>query len=156
MENKFIGLGDVLNKLAIKFGYEIKDELLINSLNEIELNKTDGLEVVYKVYEQPKYAIPIISAHQVLEEISIREELFNKFWEMYNKKAGRDICFKKWRKLTEKDIDNIFKTLPAYIKATPDLKFRKLPATYLNQRVWEDELYTQPVQQQNNFSPFKF
>lgn len=156
MENKFIGLGDVLNKIVSRMGYTIKDETLLASLNGIELVKTDGLEILYKGYEEPKYPIPVVSATQVLNDISKREETFEKFWVLYNKKAGRDICFKKWCKLTQKDVDKIMETLPNYIKATPDIQFRKLPATYLNQRVWEDELYVQQKQETKSFNAFKF
>lgn len=157
MENKFIGLGDVLNKLASKFGYEIKDELLLTSLNKIELNKTDGLEVIYKAYEEPKYSIPIVFSHSLLEQVNVREESFNKFWDLYNKKAGRTNCFKKWSKLSQKDIDKIFETLPNYLNYTKDTTFRKLPETYLNQRVWEDELYTQTNKQEvKTHNAFKF
>ena len=155
MENKFIGLGDVINKLASKFGYEIKDELLLSSLNKIELNKTEGLDVFYKAYEEPKYSIPLVSSQTILQQVNQREESFNKFWNMYNKKAGRTNCFKKWGKLSQKDIDKIFETLPAYLKHTSDVTYRKLPETYLNQRVWEDELYVQQ-KQQPSFNAFKF
>ena len=32
------------------------------------------------------------------------------------------------------------KHIPQYIKTTPDKKFRKHPATYLNNHGWEDEI----------------
>jgi hypothetical protein len=46
-------------------------------------------------------------------------------------------------------------TLPHDIKYTPDVKFRKDPITYLNQRTWEDEIYLPRIIQTKE-NPFKF
>lgn len=64
---------------------------------------------------------------------------FNKFWDLYDKKVGKKDCLKKWNKLNDTDKEKIFETLPEYIKATPDKKYRKNPLTYLNGECWEDE-----------------
>jgi predicted phage replisome organizer len=66
--------------------------------------------------------------------------LFNKFWDMYDYKKNRHKCVSKWNKLNTEDKDNIFKSLPIYIKSTPDKQYRKHPITYLNNRSWEDEI----------------
>lgn len=78
-------------------------------------------------------------------------EQFGKFWDMYGKKTSpKDKCFQKWKKLSAADREAIFRTLPQYVANTPDKRYRKDPATYLNQRVWEfDEL---PDCRQNGFS----
>jgi hypothetical protein len=65
---------------------------------------------------------------------------FSEFWNLYNKKTGRKDCEKKWNKLKDSEREEIIKTLPTYVKSTPDIQFRKNPITYLNQRTWEDEL----------------
>jgi hypothetical protein len=77
-----------------------------------------------------------------IEENNLKEKTeFNKFWNLYDKKVGdKDSIFKKWLKLKLSDIEKIFNTLPAYKGATPDKKFRKNPATYLNQKSWNDEI----------------
>ena len=66
---------------------------------------------------------------------------FEKFWDLYDKKKNKKGCERKWKKLKSQDKEKIFKTLPEYIKSTPDKKFRKDPLTYLNQESWEDEIY---------------
>ena len=44
----------------------------------------------------------------------------------------------KWEKLDVDSKQKIIDTLPMYLSDTPDVKFRKHPITYLNQKVWED------------------
>jgi len=65
---------------------------------------------------------------------------FEKFWELYDRKKDRKRCLSKWLRLKQQDIDVIFETLPDYIRATPNKQFRKFPATYLNNRSWENEI----------------
>lgn len=66
-------------------------------------------------------------------------ERFEEFWNIYNKKVGKDKTKAKWSKLKEKEVDAIFKALPSYI-ASREVKYRKDPERYLTHRVWEDEL----------------
>jgi hypothetical protein len=65
---------------------------------------------------------------------------FEDFWNLYDKKVDRIKCEKKWAKLNNKDKDAIMEHLPEYISATPDKKFRRDPATYLNNRTWDNEI----------------
>ncbi|HPB85752.1 MAG TPA: hypothetical protein PLR63_08195, partial [Paludibacteraceae bacterium] len=65
---------------------------------------------------------------------------FTQFWNMYDKKVGRETCEKKWARLTEAERQKIFATLPGYIISQPDKKYRKNPETYLNQKSWNDEI----------------
>lgn len=67
---------------------------------------------------------------------------FDSFWNIYDKKTGRKDCIAKWNRLSSKDRYEILKTLPEYIKSTPDKKFRKDPSTYLNGECWKDEIIT--------------
>ena len=64
---------------------------------------------------------------------------FDKFWDLYGKKRGLRTCQTKWKRLTKKEIEAIFKHLPEYLNSTPELKYRKDPSTYLIQKCWEDE-----------------
>jgi len=64
---------------------------------------------------------------------------FNIFWDLYNKKIDKVKSEKKWNSLSKSVQDYIILKLPAYIKSTPDEKYRKNPLTYLNGKCWEDE-----------------
>ena len=68
------------------------------------------------------------------------DDEFENFWLLYDKKVSKPICIKKWNKISKDDKELIFKNLPAYIKSTPDKKYRKNPETWLNQECWNDEL----------------
>jgi hypothetical protein len=154
MENNKIGLGDLLNEILGKLQFEIKDLALMESLNDTKLERTEGLKLIYPKQEVV-YSIPKVSAQDILKKVNQREEEFKKFWEMYNKKAGTKDARTKFLKLSDKEVEQIFKTLPYYLKSTPDLKFRKLPTSYLNQRTWEDEEYM-PRKIEVKVNPFRF
>jgi hypothetical protein len=68
------------------------------------------------------------------------EEEFDRFWNLYAKKVDRPKCLNKWKSLKDLDKQKIFETLPKYVDSTPELKFRKNPSTYLNNRSWENEI----------------
>ena len=63
---------------------------------------------------------------------------FIEFWDLYAKKKDTAKCKSKFEKLSNTDVDKIFEVLPLYIESTPDVKFRKHPATWLNNKCWLD------------------
>ena len=65
---------------------------------------------------------------------------FAEFWEAYEKKKDRYKAEKIYNKLSEQDRQVIKDTIALYIQSTPEIKFRKFPCTYLNNRSWEDEI----------------
>jgi predicted DNA-binding protein (MmcQ/YjbR family) len=68
----------------------------------------------------------------------IHQSRFDLFWDTYDYKVGRADTEKKWNALSEETKDKIFEHLKKYIPSTPDVKFRKHPATYLNKQSWND------------------
>ena len=81
----------------------------------------------------------------IKEDVRINDILlwtpdFLEFWELYNKSRNKKGTYKKWQKLTDLEKKEIMLTLPEYIEATPDKKFRKDPSTYINQKSWKDEI----------------
>jgi hypothetical protein len=67
-------------------------------------------------------------------------KLFSEFWDLYNKKQGdKDGCIKKWKQLTDEERQKIIKTLPSFLSKIKDKQYQPLPATYLNQKRWNDE-----------------
>lgn len=66
---------------------------------------------------------------------------FDIFWNLYNKKEGsKNDCEKKWNKLKIEEQEKIIKTLPSFISKISEKKFQPFPATYLNQKRWNDEI----------------
>jgi len=72
---------------------------------------------------------------------SVIENDFDFFWNEYDKKVGdKEKLKKKWISLSKSDQDKIFTHIEQYKIAQPDKKFRKDPATYLNNKSWNDEI----------------
>ncbi len=65
---------------------------------------------------------------------------FDLFWSIYDRKVGKPAALKLWKKLPLPVRGKILDVLPAYVKSTPDPKYRKHPATYLRGEHWEDEV----------------
>ena len=77
------------------------------------------------------------------ENINVIKKLnieFAVFWNLYNKKEDRIKCERKWQNLTNTERSLCIARLPDYINSTPDKQFRKDPATYLNNKSWENEI----------------
>jgi len=74
------------------------------------------------------------------ENINSINIVFEKFWNLYNKKIAKVKCEQKWKKLKNSEREEIMDTLPKFLAAIKDKQFQPHPYTYLNQRRWEDEL----------------
>lgn len=81
----------------------------------------------------------IIGSGDTIHSI-IEDKEFSKWWNMYDKKRGRDRCLTKWKKLRPSEQLACIEATPAYVASTPDKSFRKDPFTYLNQKAWNDEI----------------
>jgi len=68
------------------------------------------------------------------------DDSFQEFWKLYSKPVDKKGCESKWKKITKKNKDLIFENLPAYVESTPNKKYRKNPARYLNSEAWNDEI----------------
>jgi hypothetical protein len=69
--------------------------------------------------------------------------MFEGFWNFYDKKVGKDKAILAWFKLSDEEIEKIRNTLPAYLEAHRERKFRKDPVRYLTHKAFNDELPTQ-------------
>jgi len=88
-------------------------------------------------------------------EVVDADSSFDQWWELYQKKRGKDKCLKKWQKLSQKDRQACLNATPAYVASTPDVNFRKDPYTYLNNKSWNDEIYfrnTKPTIEQQRIA----
>ncbi len=69
---------------------------------------------------------------------------FGDWWEAYGKKVDRAKCERKWASLTQNEREQAYRHTEAYVIATPDVQYRRHPATYLNNANWNDEELTRP------------
>ena len=72
---------------------------------------------------------------EILDELS-----FDLFWDLYDKKTGKETCIKLYNKLSREDKEKIFNHIPLYKEARPDKQYRKDPQTYLRNKTWNDEI----------------
>ena len=79
---------------------------------------------------------------------NIVQNEFERFWNEYDKKVGKEKSIRLWKKLKVSEKEEIFKTLPEYIKSKPIKQYRKSPEVYLRNKVWQDEII--PYTDNNN------
>ena len=96
---------------------------------------TDDIKALCKEFYE--YGINI-SANNSETNVSFAD--FEIWWEMYDKKRGKEKCLKKWAKLTKIEREDCLNATPAYVASTPDKQYRKDPQTYLNGKCWNDEI----------------
>lgn len=65
---------------------------------------------------------------------------FEEFWNDYDKKIDSKKCKVKWAKIPDADKLKIKEFLPKYKESTPDIQYRKNPATFLNNQCWNDQI----------------
>ncbi len=135
-----------------RFDFDLIEACISTDLEQFIKGLTRGLQGASKGHVSPYSNSNSNSNNIDYKEKEIYKEkedyiknTFNEFWNLYNKKVGRDNCEKKWARLTEADRTRIFETLPVYIASQPDKKYRKNPETYLNQKSWNDEIITSPT-----------
>ena len=74
------------------------------------------------------------------EDMQVRTQDFDCWWELYDKKRSREKCQKKFLSMPKKEQRACIAATPAYVRSTPDKQYRKDPLTYLNQKSWNDEI----------------
>lgn len=77
---------------------------------------------------------------QTNKQVNKECDLFEKWWNAYDKKTGKDKAKAKWDKLTQTEKESCLECVESYVRSTPDSQYRKNPLTYLNGKHWEDEL----------------
>jgi hypothetical protein len=88
--------------------------------------------------------------------LAIGVDKFNTFWEKYGKKESRATALKAWEKLSDEEQEKVISTVDAYVAWKSDVQFRKLPATYLNQKCFNDEIppiFATPNKETTRYQP---
>jgi hypothetical protein len=70
----------------------------------------------------------------------LKKQKFEEFWTLYDKKREKKHCVNKFNKFSMATIEKILQAVPAYVKSTPDIRYRKNPESWLNGECWEDEI----------------
>lgn len=148
-----------MKKSAIDVYMKLPKELVNSDLKIDKTNPLEGFErlskhlgMVRKVeveYEvELEYELEVEKEIDHLEKI---ENLFNKFWNQYDKKTNREKCFKKFQLLKENELNLLFEHVPKYVESTPEKKYRKNPETYLNNKSFNDEIIAEETSVTKNY-----
>ena len=73
-----------------------------------------------------------------------KEEIFNMWWNLYDKKRSKKKTYNYWSKNIKSEIiSDIMKHTKVYVQGT-EKQFRKDPHSYLLNECWEDEIILDP------------
>lgn len=84
-------------------------------------------------------------------ETEAKEVFWKDFWNNYDKKVGTDAAKAKFMAIDVSEMPKVVDMAKLYAESTPEVKYRKHPSTWLNQKCWLD---SRPVDG-NKSSQFK-
>lgn len=84
------------------------------------------------------------------EVVSNALEGFEWWWNAYGKKVGKKDAQRVWLKLKAEEMQRCIDVVQDYVAATPEVRYRMNPLTYLHRRSWEDEIINQQQQLNHN------
>lgn len=70
----------------------------------------------------------------------LRDEKFEEFWNLYNKKVGKQKAKDQWSKINESEYDTIIERVKKYLVLRPDAVYRKDPERFLKHKVYDDDI----------------
>jgi len=165
--NKFIDYGkikydqttkEVMLTNWLKYNYSNSPKVISCMEKELRNVKSNSLKKEFDTlciqYQYSIHTQTQEEQEEEQEEEETPENDFEKFWNLYDKKNDKKNCLKKWEKIKKADKEMIFKTLPTYIKSTPDKQYRKNPLTYLNRESWNDEIIANNKPPSNNTTQY--
>jgi hypothetical protein len=119
-------------------------------LEERNAKSESARKSVLKRWENKEKNTNVLQTHydsNTIKESKVKESkenkennLFDLFWNLYNKKIAITKTQEKWNKLTEVEKNKILETLPKFLAGIKDKQFQPHPVTYLNQKRWLDEI----------------
>lgn len=75
---------------------------------------------------------------------------FEEFWKIYGKEVGFEECQRVWnRQFSNETKAEIMAHVVEYVKARPNVYFRKDPINYFKDRCWKDKVITNPQTESN-------
>lgn len=171
----------LLKRFIIQFEWwvcVIKHRKINNTLRADRAKKTNYVKELQmlKVKENGSYTevqpndnqMTTKCPHSIVEDSIVEDSivngekiLFNKFWDLYNKKVwDKKKCKKKWDMLNKEIQEKIIDTLPSFLSTIKNKQFQPYPETYLNQERWENNIIdlqssTEPISNNERIDEFK-
>ena len=104
---------------------------------------------------RPLQGDSIVTIQAPVSDGSPSESSFDEFWNLYDKKVGRDKCIRLWRKLTAKEKRDCIAYVPLYVAATSEKQYRKNPETFLRNKSFYDEIINRDNKEQQRTQRFQ-
>ena len=134
---KFFGLSST--RVSLVIGSLIKKGYVTSTILQSEGNKrilkTSLIKVKDPIQQTLKHNNTVSNTDN-----KEKSELFEIFWNIYDKPASKKLAKVKFLKLSLADCKKCVEVAPMYVKSTPDKKFRKYASTWLNQECFNDEV----------------
>ena len=136
-------------KTVLRFFGLLKNERMINTKTVGKGNRRKHLLTVrnWQKYQQKETENDTEIKPEITPKVTPnknnkedKKDLFDQFWDLYDKKVGKKETLTKWDKLQISEMQTILNHVPLYKQSQPDKKFRKDPERYISHRVWEDEI----------------
>ena len=147
----------------------LKDLGLVNDFERRKKGKISGrfIEILFSISQRA--SLPDFLTEESLAEANGRQVLdngykvldnekkdissFSLFWDAYQKKIDRPKCERLWNKLTPEEQKEVMEHIPRYLLTIKDKQFQRHPATYLNNRTWENDLPEVPTPEHPTWRP---
>ncbi len=71
---------------------------------------------------------------------SRKEKGFEMFWNLYDKRVDKVKAKKSWMNLTLNEMGEAIKAVKTYVESTPDKQYRRMPATWINNKSWKNDI----------------
>ena len=62
------------------------------------------------------------------------------FWNLYDKRVDKVKAKKSWMNLTLNEMGEAIKAVKTYVESTPDKQYRRMPATWINNKSWKNDI----------------
>lgn len=136
-------------KIALNYDKEYHKERKANSIqaNEAKKKKREakGNILMNSPSDEESAEEPPLADTEEVEQYP-----FEEFWKIYGKEVGFEECQRVWnRQFSNETKAEIMAHVVEYVKARPNVYFRKDPINYFKDRCWKDKVITNPQTESN-------
>jgi hypothetical protein len=133
-----------INKLLLSNFIKVKMIKESKDYVEKRLITITGVEVLknIKAHSQKQVGGVVKKRKENTKDNNIKNKdiLFSRFWDAYNFKKSRKLCYTKFLSLSYETCEKCVVAAKEYSASITDIKFKKHPGTWLNQGCWDDEI----------------
>jgi hypothetical protein len=116
------------------------NQLCIKQNKAYTLDKSQGKPLQSETSLKPVFRIEENRIDKNRKEENKERVSFELFWEAYGKKKDKPKCEAKWSKLSFEEQTAVIEYIPKYLSTIKDKQYQKYPATFLNNRSWENDI----------------